>query len=104
MIENRVREGSGDVADAAILCGGNMVGTFLRGRRCCSVVAGCAVTDDTGVIKGGAGKVCGVVTDAAILTCGNMARRHSPCTGFFMRSIMTGCAIVGDARVIKNRW
>ena len=104
MIENRIRKSTGDVTDAAILRGRNVVGTLWRGRWCCSVVARCAVTDDTGVIKGGAGKVRGVVTDAAIFTCDNMGRRHSPRTGFFMRPIMTVGAIAGDARVIKNRW
>ena len=104
MIENRVRKSTGYVADAAILRGRQVVGTLLRGRRCCAAVAGYAVTDDTGVIKGGAGKVRGVVTDAAVFTGGNMGRRHSPRSGFFMRPIMTGYAISGDARVIKNRW
>ena len=104
MIENRIRKSTGDVADAAILRGRKVVGTLWRGRRCCAAVTRCAVTDDTGVIKGGAGKVRGVVTDAAVFTGGNMGRRHSPRSGFFMRPIMTGYAISGDARVIKNRW
>lgn len=77
MIKNDIREGAGDVADTAILGGWNVASMLRRGRRCCTTVAGCTVTHDTGVIKGGTGKVCAVVAGATICRCGNVSRRHS---------------------------
>ena len=74
MNENRVRKSAGDVADAAILRGRKVAGTLWSGRRCCSAVAGCTVTHDAGMIKGGAGKGRAVMTGAAILGGGNVSR------------------------------
>ena len=67
-------------------------------------MAGRAVVHDAGMIKGGAGKIGGVMTDAAILGGGNMRCRLTPGSQFLMRSIMAGGAIAGDACVTENRW
>ena len=66
-------------------------------------MAGRAVVHDAGMIKGGAGKIGGVMTDAAILGGGNMRCRLTPGSQFFMRSIMAGGAIAGDAVVSEDR-
>ena len=67
-------------------------------------MAGRTVTHDAGMVKGGASKVCGVMTDAAILNGGNVRRRLTSGPQFFMRPIMAGRTITGDIVVAENRW
>lgn len=66
-------------------------------------MAGRAVIHDTGMVKGGAGKIGGVMTDAAILAGGNMRRRLTSGSQFFMCPIMAGRTITGDVVVTENR-
>lgn len=55
------------------------------------------------MIKGRAGKVSGVVTNAAVLVRRNMDHRFTNRVGIFEVTVVTRRAIAGDAHVIKNR-
>lgn len=85
------------MALAAVIIGWYMIGRFTRGGD--AIVAGCAATGYTGMVIGGANKCRGVMAYGTILRGGNMRRRFAGgrC------AIVTGGAVIHDARVIKYR-
>ena len=72
MIEHGIEKAAGDVTDAAIFGGRQMVNMFTSGGR--PIMARCTVIHDTGMIKHCGGKCRGTMAVRTILGCGYMCR------------------------------
>lgn len=73
MIKDRSRKTTGQVTDTAIGGCRNMIDMFSNCRN--TIMAGCAVTDYTGVIENRTGKTGCAMTNTAVLGGGDMRRR-----------------------------